>query len=259
MPIEANSPSVVGSEPPRRLFLNHLVQQVPERVVARGDEVGRHARGIDELHRRRIGGLGELIDLEVLLHRLDAGLGRAIDEKGAEEEPVAIGARAHDDVAGRHLAFVAGRQDQVLAAFALVRAGDADVGHPAVPEVIDAAQHLGRNFDDERALLGVDPDEVVDRVVVGGELDGAGIDEVFPDDIGLVVRPELADASRACRPGSRSGWPADRPAGRASGRGCRRSSRRCRPTGSRSSGSACRWSFRSCRARRRRGRWAWSS
>jgi hypothetical protein len=30
-----------------------------------------------------------MIDLEVLLHRLHAGLGGAIDDEGAEEEPVA--------------------------------------------------------------------------------------------------------------------------------------------------------------------------
>jgi hypothetical protein len=193
MPIEAKQPERRGVGAAGRLFLNHLVQQVPERVVARGDEVGRHARRVGELHRRRIGGLRELIDLEVLLHRLDARLGRSIDQKGAEEEPVAVGARAHDDVTGRHLTLVAGWQDEVLAAFAAVLAGDAHIGHPAVPEVIDATQHLRRDFEDQRAFLGVEPDEVVDRVVVGGELDGAGIDQVFPDHVGLVVRPELAD------------------------------------------------------------------
>ena len=48
-----------------RLFLDDLVQQIPESVVAGGDEVGRHAGAIDELHRGRIGRIGELIDLQM--------------------------------------------------------------------------------------------------------------------------------------------------------------------------------------------------
>jgi hypothetical protein len=85
-----------------------------------------------------------------------------------------------------------GRQHEILAALAAVLAGDADIADPAIPEVIDATQHFWRDLEDERAFPAVDPDEVVDRVVVGGEFDGAGIDEVLPDDVGLVGRAELA-------------------------------------------------------------------
>ena len=57
-----------------RLFLDDLVQKFPERVVAGRDEVRWDSRGIDELHRRRIGRVRQLIDLQVFLHRFNAGL-----------------------------------------------------------------------------------------------------------------------------------------------------------------------------------------
>jgi hypothetical protein len=82
----------------RGLFLDNLVQEFPERVVAGSDESRGNARGIDELDRRRIRGLRELIDLQVLLDRLDAGLRGAIDEEGAKEKPVAERAGMQDHI-----------------------------------------------------------------------------------------------------------------------------------------------------------------
>jgi hypothetical protein len=192
IPIEAKRPSMVGSLPPEGSSWMTLLS-ISQNCSRQARQSGRDARGIGKLHRRRIGRLGELIDLEVLLYEFDAGLGGTIDDKGAEEKPVAVGARAHDDVARRNLTFVIGRQYEILSAFAPVLAGDTDIGDPAIPEVVHAAEDLGRDFDNERPLLGVEPNEVVDRVVVGREFDGARIDEVFPDDIGLVDRAELAD------------------------------------------------------------------
>jgi hypothetical protein len=45
----------------------------------------------------------------------------------------------------------------------------------------------------------IDPDEVVDGVVVRRQFHGLGVDQGFPDDVRLVVRPELAQ--RVAHPG----------------------------------------------------------
>ena len=206
MPIEAKRPERGGIAAARRLFLDDLVEHVPERIVARRDEVGRHARAVDELHRRRVGGVGELVDLEVLLDRFDAGLRGAINDEGAKDEPIAVGVRPQDEIPRRHLALVAGRQDEILAAFAMVFSGDTDIADPAIPEVVHQSEHFRGRFDDQRALLGVDPHEVVDRVVVGREFDGARINEIFPDDIRLVDGAELCDRiAHACLVHDRDG------------------------------------------------------
>lgn len=129
----------------------------------------------------------------MLLHRLDTGLRGAIDQEGAKEKPVAERARPQDHVTRWDLSLVAGRQNEVLSAFAPILAGNAHIRDPAIPEIVHAAQDLGRNLHDQRTFLRVEPDEVVDGVVVRRELHRPGIDEVFPDDIGLVVRPELTE------------------------------------------------------------------
>ena len=118
---------------------------------------------------------------------------------------------------------------------------------------------LGGIFDDQRSLVRVEPDEAVDRVVVGGQFHGLGIDQVFPDHVGLVVGAELAQRvahadlihDREC--------PADRPAAPATGRDCRRSSRWFPRSDSRPSDAACRSTSRPCPAWRRPARSAWSS
>ena len=207
----------------------------------------------------RIVGLGQRIDLEVVPHALDARLGLAVDEERAEDRPHAIGRGAHDDVALRHLARVAGRQDQVFAARTLVGAGDADIDHPLVPEVVDRPEHLGGNLDHHRALLGVDPDEAVDRVVIGRQFDRPRIDEVFPDHVGAVDRAELQQRvahARLVHDRNRQQIGLQRP--RAVevvpdlllGLGCRETVL---------AASGCRSRSPACRVSPRRARWAWSS
>ena len=60
-----------------------------------------------------------------------------------------------------------------LAALAMIIPCDADITDPSIPKVIHQPQHLRGDFDDNRTLLGIDLNEVVDRVVIGGKLDGA--------------------------------------------------------------------------------------
>ena len=95
-------------------------------------------------------------------------------------------------IARRDVALVAGRKDEIFAARTTVRAGDADIGNPFVPHVVDQPEHLGRNLEHQRSLARIEPYEVVDGVVVGGQFHGLGIDEVLPDHVGLVIGAELA-------------------------------------------------------------------
>ena len=175
-------------------FLDHLVQQFPEPVIRGHHEVGGKARGIDQCRGLRAVLFGEGVDLEGVPDALDRRGGLAIHQEGPEHDPVPVGRGPDHDEAFGHLAGIPRRQDQVFAARALVGAGDAHVHHPFVPEIIDRPQHLGRNFHHDGAVLGVDPDEAVDRVVIGGQFHRARIDKVFPDHIGLVDGSEFQQA-----------------------------------------------------------------
>ena len=183
----------MGSLPPGGSSWITCVQEFPEPVVAGRHEIRGDAGTICKLHRRRTRGVRQLVDLQMLFHRGHTGRRRTVDDEGAEEQPVAVRARPDHDVARRDVTFVSGRQHEVFAAAPPVLAGQPDIRDPAVPEVIDAAEHLGRHLDDNRALLRVQPDEVVDRIVVRRQLHRPCVDQVLPDDVGLVVRSELAD------------------------------------------------------------------
>ena len=188
--IEAEPDRVEGIA---RLLLHDLIEQLPEGVIRRGDRVEMLAGEVHELHRRRIGGLGQRINPRELLHQVHARLRVAVDQEAAPGDPVAERRRAHDDVALRHLALVAGRQQQVLPALALVRPGDADIDDPAVPHVVYGAEHLRRHLDDQRAVAEIEPRPAVDGVVIGGEEDRPRVHQLLEDRHGGVCRSQLAD------------------------------------------------------------------
>ena len=82
-----------------------------------------------------------------------------------------------------NLAGVAGRQEQILAALALVGTGQAEVGDRALPEVVNEADtRPSRDLDDDRPLAEIDVHHAVDRGVVGREPDALGVGEVVGDD-----------------------------------------------------------------------------
>ena len=68
-----------------------------------------------------------------------------------------------------------GRQQQVLAALALIRTDDTDVGDISEPEVINHAQRHGGHFDHQRTIMQIDPNPCVGRGGVRREKDRAGI------------------------------------------------------------------------------------
>ena len=115
-----------------------------------------------------------------------------MNEKGPEGHPVAIGARPHNEITFGHFALIPRGQYEIFAAFASVGTGDADVGDPAIPEIINESEDHGWNLDDQWPFMGVEPDEAVDSVVVGGQLHRLGVHQVFPDDVRVVLRAEAA-------------------------------------------------------------------
>jgi hypothetical protein len=85
-----------------------------------------------------------------------------------------IGGGSSREVAHRDLAFVAGRQDEVLAAFAGVRSGKAHVHDvPLVQVGDDAHKRAWGQFNDHRAVRQIDVGPFVWRVGVWSE------DELF--------------------------------------------------------------------------------
>ena len=74
----------------------------------------------------------------------------------------------------------------------MIGTGDANVSHPAIPEIINQSQNHRWNFDDERAFVGIEPDETVNGIVVRRQLHSLGIHQVLPNHIRLVIRAKLA-------------------------------------------------------------------
>ena len=87
-----------------------------------------------------------------------------------------------------NFAGVAGRQEKILAALALVGTRQAEVGDRALPEVVDQAHtRPGRDLEDDRPLAEIDVHHAVDRGVVGRQPDALGVGEVVGDDQIVVI------------------------------------------------------------------------
>ena len=98
----------------------------------------------------------------------------AVRRNGTNEKKDVIGGGSSREVAHGDLAFVAGRQDEVLASFAGVRSGKAHVHDvPLVQVVDDAHKRAWGQFNDHRAVRQIDVGPFVWRVRVRSE------DELF--------------------------------------------------------------------------------
>ena len=101
-----------------------------------------------------------------MLHHFDR-LGKLfrIFEKAAPEDEDSIGAGAVGEIARWDRAFIVRRKDEVLAAFALIGAGQAYIARPlaavdlplgadrALPKIVENALQTRRNFDDRAGHL----------------------------------------------------------------------------------------------------------
>ena len=108
-----------------------------------------------------------------------AGFGDPSTWNPAPDDPVAIGRGFGDVVALRNVAFIARRQDQKLAALALVGTGVAEIHHVLEPGIVEETQHVGRGLDDHRLISQLQPGGHVDRSSIRSEPQGLGIHQFF--------------------------------------------------------------------------------
>ena len=116
--------------------------------------------------------LRERIHPEVLLCRRDGWLRRPVDLETPPDNPVPVRVGASDVVPVRDVSFVAGWQDEELAALTLVRAGIAKIHHIFEPGVIDEAQYVRWRLHDHGAIVKLHPGRHVDRDRVRREPQG---------------------------------------------------------------------------------------
>ena len=143
---------------------------------------------VQELRRRRVAGLRERVDPRAhqILHAAQR----------ADHQPAGVRRRAGDEVPVGDVAVVVGRQDQVLAALPLVGAGEADVGHVALPDVVDEAQRVRGRLDHRRPVaLEVEVVRAVRGLGVRGQHDVGRRRQRIG--VGEDVRRGLPDAAKA--------------------------------------------------------------
>jgi hypothetical protein len=156
-------------EQPGRLVLHHPVQllEVAEVIAENGVEL--HTCRVDDTHGWRLAGQREGIDVEVPARRLH----RRVDVPALDEEPeeqeVAVGRRADDEVAVGDRALVVGPHEEIAAALALVGADEADVRDVVHHPVHHGAQHAGRDHHHDRAVGDVQLGRPVNRRCVWGQ------------------------------------------------------------------------------------------
>jgi hypothetical protein len=116
----------------------------------------------------------------------------AVADEGAVQEQVHVGRRLDGEISvGRQCPAVARRQEEILAALALVWPRQADIGDEAEVGVIHWAQHSGRNLDDDRAVFHVDAEEIVDRGRVRREEQRACIHQLLGEADALILLDAL--------------------------------------------------------------------
>ena len=117
--------------------------------------------------------------------------------EGAKDEPLAVraqrGSSRRSPSAGQ-VAFVARRHEQVPTALAMVGPDDAQVAHGSHPLVVQEPEHPRRHVQHDRAGLGVDHGDAVDRLGVAGQGEPVGVRVEHQD----VRRPHVQVRVKAC-------------------------------------------------------------
>ena len=151
MPIAARATAGFAAQCFDGLLLDDFVERLVVAEVAGRDRVVALAGDVHEFGGRRVAGRLQRIDLEVVLDVLQCRR-QTVGDRAAHEEPVDEGGRLDHEVALGHLAGVARRQHEILAALALVGAGYAEVTDIAHPGVVEHAEHARRHFDHGRPI-----------------------------------------------------------------------------------------------------------
>ena len=139
-----------------RLVLNDRVDLFVEMKRVRVDRVELLSRQIGEGLRRWVAGGRQRVDASLGLDAVGHGGDVSSLDEGAIKYQIAVSRRLDDEIAlGRQLAGIAWRNEQILAALALVGTGESHIGHPAEIGVVDRTENARRRFDNHRSILEV--------------------------------------------------------------------------------------------------------
>ena len=164
-----------------RLARDHPGQIGEVLARVREDGIDLLARAVDENVGRRVVRLRQRVDPGRLQEGDCLRRAAALGLETADAEHDAESRRLRRHVAVRRVAVVIRRQQQELAALALVTAGRADTHDLALPQVGDAAEQHRRRFDDHRAIpVEVDGAPGRRRFPVAGEQQRCAVHQVFP-------------------------------------------------------------------------------
>ena len=127
-----------------------------------------------DITRRGLRSVGQRVGLQQLAVGDGVGECALADGDRAQGDVDEHGLRRHDEIAIRGLGVVARRQEQILAAFAGIVAGAANVGERHFPRVDGAAEEHGlvrggRHLQHHRSLPEIEDGAHVRRLVVGRE------------------------------------------------------------------------------------------
>ena len=208
-----------------RLLLDELVDRLPEREVVRRDRVDLQMHRVDE---RRLGLLGRTgerrppgqeaphrgahrsrrvrVDPDAGLDRRDRRGGVVVDHERPPDQRRAGRADMGDvKAAVGQRPVIARAHQQVLAALAAIGSGQADVGDPPEPHVVDrpedrARRRHHRNVDHHRPVREIDERPEVDRVRVRGQEQRRRIHQLGEDQELVVLDADAEEPASNQRP-----------------------------------------------------------
>ena len=161
------------------LSLDDLVEGLEVAEVAGSDRVVALAGDVHEFGGWRVACRLERVHLQVVLDVLQRRR-QSVGNGAAHEEPVDVGGRLEHEVAVGHVAGVTRRQNEILAALAPVRAGDAEVTDIAHPCIVQHAEHAGWHFHHGRPVgLQVEMTDGVHRGGVSGQVQRVRVEQLL--------------------------------------------------------------------------------
>jgi hypothetical protein len=201
-----------------RLLLHHLIEKFIGAEIAGWNGVHHLAAAFVEHGRRRWSDLAELglaaekfsdaranaaglvvVNLECFLDQLCRRLRIAfvLQERAAQEQHAGGAGAGNKEPPLRHRSLIPRRQEEVFPPFAAVGSGQAEISHPAPPEIVEGAQRLGRRLDHHRSLREVDPAQKIHGIGVGRQEERLSIHQFGEDEDFVVLDPDVEKALAA--------------------------------------------------------------
>ena len=158
-------------------MLNDLIQHLKSRGILGWQGIRTHTGCIHNFV--GAGTAFHRIDLKTILEPFHGLLTVADFTEAPHHDPDTVSGRFQYKISVRHLALVSRRQEQILAALALVGSGGSEVGEVLEGCVVGIAVHAGRDLHHRGPVhLQVKGSKSIDRDVVAGQVVLAGLHEV---------------------------------------------------------------------------------